>query len=294
MSMLERLSDMAIYAKVVETGSFTQSADDLQLSKGAVSKAVSRLEAHLELRLLHRTTRKMSVTLEGRAFYEYCQQVVEQAAAAEHHLGSFREQPSGRIRVTAPVTFGSMRVAPLIPELLKQYPQLEVELVLHDKRIDLISENIDIAIRCGVLENSTLIARRLQDLPTILVATPAYLQAQGTPKHPAELSQHQCLTISSQDNRWRFRNNTDEALDITVGGRLSVNNNLALKHALLADLGIAFTPLYQVTNELAEGKLVAILDEFMPKPTLVHAVYRHRGHVSAAFKVTLDFLREHL
>ncbi|SMQ64975.1 transcriptional regulator [Pseudidiomarina planktonica] len=292
--MLERLSDMAIYAKVVETGSFTQSADDLQLSKGAVSKAVSRLEAHLELRLLHRTTRKMSVTLEGRAFYEYCQQVVEQAAAAEHHLGSFREQPSGRIRVTAPVTFGSMRVAPLIPELLKQYPQLEVELVLHDKRIDLISENIDIAIRCGVLENSTLIARRLQDLPTILVATPAYLQAQGTPKHPAELSQHQCLTISSQDNRWRFRNNTDEALDITVGGRLSVNNNLALKHALLADLGIAFTPLYQVTNELAEGKLVAILDEFMPKPTLVHAVYRHRGHVSAAFKVTLDFLREHL
>ncbi|MEX1222201.1 MAG: LysR family transcriptional regulator [Idiomarina sp.] len=294
MSMLERLSDMAIYAKVVETGSFTQSADELQLSKGAVSKAVSRLESHLELRLLHRTTRKMSVTLEGRAFYEYCQQVVEQAAAAEHHLGSLREQPSGRIRVTAPVTFGSMRVAPLLPELLKQYPQLEVELVLHDKRIDLISENIDIAIRCGVLENSTLVARRLQDLPTILVATPAYLKAQGTPQHPSELSQHQCLTISSQDKQWRLRGTNNEALDVTVGGRLSVNNNLALKHALLADIGIAFTPLYQVTNELADGRLVTILDDFMPTPTLVHAVYRHRAHVSAAFKVTLDYLREHL
>lgn len=294
MSMLERLSDMAIYAKVVETGSFTNTAEQLALSKGAVSKAVSRLESHLKLRLLQRTTRKMSVTLEGRAFYEYCQEVVEQAAAAEHHLGSLREQPSGRIRITAPVTFGSTRVAPLLPNLLKQYPKLEVELVLNDKRIDLIAENIDVAIRCGVLENSTFIARRLQDLPTILVATPAYLKVHGTPCHPSELAQHQCLTSSSQDKHWRFQSANGEGIDITVGGRLSVNNNLALKHALLSDLGIAFTPLYQVTDELAAGQVTTLLDEFMPTPTQVHAVYRHRVHVSAAFKVTLDYLRQHL
>ncbi len=293
--MLERLSDMAIYAKVVEAGSFSAAADALDLSKGAVSKAIARLEKHLSLRLLQRTTRRMTVTLEGRAFYDYCQQIVSQAAAAEHHLGSFRDEPSGIVRITAPVTFGSIQVAPLLPELLKTYPELKAELVLDDKRVDMVKENIDLALRCGVLEPNSLIARRISDLPLTMVATPRYLKAHGTPEQPDDLSQHHCLLhgFHAAERQWQLHDQ-GHPVTVAVSGPFCANNNLALKHALLADMGIAFLPRYQVATEIAAGELTELLADFIPPATPVHLVYRSRLHMSAAMKVTMEFLRARL
>lgn len=293
--MLSRLADMAIYATVVEQQSFTAAAEHLSMSKGAVSKAIKKLEHELNLRLLQRTTRTMTVTLEGRAFYEYCREMMNQAEAAEQHLGSLRDTPSGLIRITAPVTFGSVQIAPLIPDLLSQHPELDVDLLLDDKRVDLVTQQVDIAIRCGRLENSTLIAKRLNDLPLVVVATPHYLDKYGTPKHPSELAKLPCLSHSSHmvDRQWVFRENNQD-ISVRIHGRMNANNNAALKHGLLASLGIAYLPRYQVSEQLNNGQLVSLLDDFLPTPTPVHAVYRHRQHLSAAMRATLEFLTHQL
>lgn len=293
--MLDRLADMAIYAIVVEQQSFTAAAAHLGLSKSAVSKSIKKLEQELNLRLLQRTTRTMTVTIEGRAFYEYCREMMSQAEAAEQHLGSLRDTPSGIIRITAPVTFGSVQIAPLIPDLLAQYPDIHVDLLLDDKRVDLVTQQVDIAIRCGQLESSSLIAKRLNDLPLVVVATPDFLSKHGTPRHPHELTNYPCLSHSSHmvDRRWSFVENKQE-FHVRISGPMNANNNVALKHGLLASLGIAYLPRYQVTEQLASGQLVSLLDDYLPTPTPVHAVYRHRQHLSAAMRATLSYLTERL
>lgn len=293
--MLSRLADMAIYATVVEQLSFTAAAEQLSMSKGAVSKSIKKLEQELNLRLLQRTTRTMTVTIEGRAFYEYCREMMNQAEAAEQHLGSLRDTPSGRVRITAPVTFGSVQIAPLIPELIRQYPDIHVDLLLDDKRVDLVTQQVDIAIRCGRLESSSLIAKRLNDLQLVVVATPEFLAKHGTPKHPQELTQYPCLSHSSHmvDRRWTFNENNQE-ITVRIQGPMNANNNVALKHGLLASMGIAYLPRYQVTEQLANGHLVSLLDDYLPSATPVHAVYRHRQHLSAAMRATLEFLTHQL
>ncbi|WP_417659139.1 LysR family transcriptional regulator [Pseudidiomarina sp.] len=293
--MLNRLADMAIYATVVEQQSFTGAAEHLGISKGAVSKAIKKLEQELNLRLLQRTTRTMTVTIEGRAFYEYCREMMTQAEAAEQHLGSLRDTPGGLIRITAPVTFGSVQIAPLIPELLQQYPEINVDLLLDDKRVDLVTQQVDIAIRCGQLESSSLIAKRLNDLPLVVVATPTFLAKHGTPTHPHELANLPCLSHSSHavDRRWTFLENNQE-ITARIKGPMNANNNFALKQGLLASLGIAYLPRYQVTEQLANGQLVPLLEDYLPTPTPVHAVYRHRQHLSAAMRATLEFFTARL
>lgn len=293
--MLSRLADMAIYATVVEQQSFTAAAEQLSMSKGAVSKSIKKLEQELNLRLLQRTTRTMTVTIEGRAFYEYCREMMNQAEAAEQHLGSLRDTPSGRVRITAPVTFGSVQIAPLIPELIRQYPDIHVDLLLDDKRVDLVTQQVDIAIRCGRLESSSLIAKRLSDLPLVVVATPEFLAQHGRPKHPQELTEYPCLSHSSHmvDRRWTFSENNQE-ITVRIQGPMNANNNVALKHGLLASMGIAYLPRYQVTEQLVNGHLVSLLDDYLPTATPVHAVYRHRQHLSAAMRATLEFLTQRL
>ncbi|HET8817416.1 MAG TPA: LysR family transcriptional regulator [Pseudidiomarina sp.] len=291
---LERFKDMVIYAKVAHLGSFTAAAEQLGIAKGTVSKAITRLESDLNLRLLQRTTRTISMTLEGRAYFDYCSEIIRQAEAAEHHLGTFRDNPSGVIRVTAPVTFGSVQVAPLLPPLLKRFPDLQIELLLEDKRVDLMAENIDIALRCGNLESSTLIARRLRGLPLVMVATPGYLTSSKPPKQPEELREHQCLLhgFHAVERYWQVQEPDGSTVRIPVRGQLRVNNNQALKHALLADLGIAYLPRYQVEKELESGAVIPILTDFMPAETPVHAVYRHRAHLSAAMRATLEYFQQ--
>ncbi|MDR6983862.1 DNA-binding transcriptional LysR family regulator [Rheinheimera pacifica] len=291
----ERLGDMLIFAKVVEQGSFTLAADLLELSKSAVSKAVSRLESYLGLRLLQRTTRSMVVTLEGQAYYEYCQQIVTQAAAAEAHLGSFRDSPRGMVRITAAVTFGSVQVAPLLARLLKLYPELELELLLDDGQVDLIAEKVDIAVRCGPLPSSGLIARKVSDLPYSVVCSAGYLAGRELPLHPYQLASHQCLWhgACAEKARWHFIEH-GKPIVVPVNGRLRVNSSQALIHAMKQDLGIALLPRYQVAAELEAGNLVELLQDFMPPAAPVYLVYAHRQHMSAAVKTCIRFLQEQL
>lgn len=291
----ERLGDMLIFAKVVEQGSFTSAADALELSKSAVSKALARLENYLGLRLLQRTTRNMAVTLEGQAFYEYCQQIVTQATAAEDHLGSLHDTPRGLVRIAAAVTFGSVQVAPLVARLMNLYPDLEVELVLDDKPAELIGENIDIAVRCGPLQSSGLIARYVSDLPHTVVCTPGYLKGRQEPLHPQQLVSHQCIRsgFHTDAGKWQFVEQ-GKAFVVPVTGKLRVNGSQATIQAIKQDLGIALLPRYQVEEELKTGVLCELLSDFMPPATPVYLVYTHRRHMSAAVKTSLEFLQQHL
>ncbi len=295
MSLLQRLSDMAIFAKVVETDSFTQAAVALQMSKGAVSKAIARLEQHLSVRLLQRTTRQLKLTAEGQAFLSYCQQVVRQADQAEHHLDELRDQPVGIIRISVAVTFGSTIVAPLLPELLQRYPKLQIELDLNDRLVDLVGEEIDVAIRFGKLPSSSLIARPLTRLPIVLVAAPSYLAAQGIPQHPDDLIHHSCLSTFTGpvDRAWQF---LDKGQPITVftNGPLLTNSNRASKPAVIAGMGLMYVTRYQVEDEIQSGLLVPVLADYMPEPLPVHLVYPHRTHMKAGLKLVLQFLQSRI
>jgi DNA-binding transcriptional LysR family regulator len=294
-TMPDLIRDMAVFARVVESNSFTAAAETIGLSKAAVSKTVRRLEDRFNLRLLNRTTRSMTVTFEGRALYDYCRDVVGRAEAAEGHLRAFLDQPGGTIRVTAPTTFGSVRIAPLISELLQLHPELHVDLVLANRQLDLVADNIDIAVRCGPLTDSSFIARRVSCLPHVLTATPSYLERHGEPACPEDLRRHHCLLLNDVGGAsyWRFARD-NKAFTVKVHGPLASNNSAAIHHALLNGIGIANLPLYQVCDALERGELRSMLDEFMPEPTHVHLVYQHRSHMSAAMKRTLEFLHDRL
>jgi len=295
MSLLQRLSDMAIFSRVAETGSFTQAAIALQMSKGAVSKAISRLEQHLAVRLLQRTTRQIRLTAEGQTFLTYCQQVVRQADQAEHHLDELRDEPAGAVRISVAVTYGTKVIAPLLPELLQRYPKLRVELDLTDRLVDLVGEEIDLAVRFGRLANSSLIARPLTRLPIVVVASPAYLAQFGIPLHPNDLLQHSCLSTdrSVQGRTWRFLEN-GQPLEILTQGPLHANSNRALKPAAVAGVGLMFVTRYQVEDEIQSGKLVPLLTDFMPDMLPVHIVYPHRSYMKAGVKVVMQFLQSRL
>jgi len=295
MSLLQRLSDMAIFSRVAETGSFTQAAVALQMSKGAVSKAISRLEQHLAVRLLQRTTRQIRLTAEGQTFLTYCQQVVRQADQAEHHLDELRDEPAGAVRISVAVTYGTKVIAPLLPELLQRYPKLRVELDLSDRLVDLVGEEIDLAVRFGRLANSSLIARPLTRLPIVVVASPAYLAQFGIPLHPNDLLQHSCLSTdrSVQGRTWRFLDN-GQALEVLTQGPLHANSNRALKPAAVAGVGLMFVTRYQVEDEIRSGKLVPVLTDYMPEMLPVQLVYPHRSHMKAGVKVVMQFLQSRL
>lgn len=295
MSLLQRLGDMAIFAKVVESGSFTQAAIALGMSKGAVSKAIARLEQHLAVRLLQRTTRQLKLSSEGQAFFAYCQQVVRQADQAEHHLSELRDEPVGTIRISVAVTYGSTVIAPLIPELLQRYPKLQLELDLNDKIIDLVADEVDLGIRFGKLPSSSLIARKLTHLPIVLVASPAYLAAHGVPQHPHDLVHHYCISTNSggPDSCWEFQEH-GKPLQVRTSGPFHTNSNRAAKPTVLSGMGLMFVTRYQVEEELQAGLLVQVLSDYMPKPLPVHLVYPHRTHMKAGLKLVLQYLQSKL
>ncbi|MGM0429220.1 MAG: LysR family transcriptional regulator [Pseudomonadota bacterium] len=297
--MLERLTDMAIFAEVVEAGSFTHAADELQLSKGAVSKAVNRLEKHLNIKLLRRTTRSLSLTNEGADFYQYCKVVAEQAVLAEEHIGSLKKEPTGTVTISSPVNYGATCVAPIIAKLKEKFPKLSIDLSLNDSLTSLTENGIDIAIRCGELKDSSLYYRPLKSLKHVMVATPHYLETRGEPIHPNDLSydkkQHLCLPRSSKlsDRHWYFYCDKEE-YQVTVEGAFFTSENRALKEAVKSHLGIAYLPEYSVQEMINDGTVKVILADFMPKPTPVSLLYAEKRYASSAINETVQFLQTHL
>jgi DNA-binding transcriptional LysR family regulator len=284
------LNEILAFVHVARSGSFTAAARALGLPKATVSRRVARLEARLAARLLQRSTRRTSLTEVGRVYYERSQHAVSELENAERLLAEVNARPSGTLRVNASFDFGRDHLAPWLAELHARYPELRIELELSQRRVDLIAENIDVAIRGGALPDSTLIARKLFDSLLIFCASPAYLKRKGTPRTPSELARHACLALA---RRWPLTGPNGTA-EIELEGWLAANEFGVLREAALSGAGVALLAESSVTEELRSGRLRRVLPDHGVVGGGLYAVYPSSHHLSPKVRVFVDFLQEKL
>ena len=292
-----RLPDLeawAIFAAVAEHRSFSGAADAIGLSKATVSKAVSRLEAHLAVSLFHRTSRRLALTEAGRPLADHAARIVAEAQAAEEAARVGASVASGRVRLAAPMSFGVKNVAPLVARFLVAHPQVEIELHLSDARVDIVAAGFDVALRIADLPDSSLRARRLCSVSTHLVAAPAYLAQHGTPVHPAQLGEHRLLGYTNITGPWRFRGHEGAEVSVKAHGPLAANSGEALVPAVEAGLGIARLPGFIVGDALAAGRIVEILPGWAPAPIGLHLLTPPSALRPARVEALIAFLAERL
>jgi DNA-binding transcriptional LysR family regulator len=291
---VDRLSAIQVFAQVVESGSFAKAAERLGLSTSAASRHVAELETHLQTRLLNRTTRRVSLTESGRAFYERAVQLLADLQEAEQEASSAAVVPRGTIRLTTSVNFGVRHVAPAIAAFLAAYRDVRFDVSLADRVVDLVEEGFDLAIRIGAPGADNLVARKLGETRLVPCASPAYLARHGAPKTPQELAGHNCFTYEyvTPRNVWRFRDRAGNEHDVRVSGTLHSNNGDLLAEAAALDAGIVFEPAFIVGPEVRAGRLVPLLQDFVPPPVPIYAVYPSRKHLSAKVRRFVEFLVE--
>jgi DNA-binding transcriptional LysR family regulator len=291
---MENLTDLAVFVRVVELGSFTAAANALEISKAAVSKYVYRLEQRLSARLLHRTTRRLTMTEAGEALFHRSVTALSELADAEQEVARLAGTPRGHLRVTAPVYFGERHIAPLLHKFRKRYPDITLDLDFDNRFIDLVKERFDLALRITALADSSLVARPLAPCPQVVCAAPAYLARQGRPETPGDLRDHDCLSYSLDrtPKEWRFRSARGRWIAVNVKGSIRCNNDIALKQAMLDGLGLRQIPRFIVESEIAQGKLVEVLHEYESPPLNIYAVYATRHNLSPKVRVFVDFLAE--
>lgn len=261
----------AMFACVVEHRSFSAAAQSLGVSKATVSKAISRLEASLATPLFHRTSRRLTLTEGGRNLAERAQRILSEAQCAEEAARETATRPAGLVRLAAPMSFGLKHVAPTLADFLREQPDIEVDLRLSDARVDIVAEGIDVAVRIADLPDSSLRARRLRTVAAHCVAAPAYLAEHGTPRHPAELGDHHCFAYTNVPRQiWRFRGAEGEEVSVRPEGRLRADSGDAMLPALCAGLGICVLPDFIVEQEIAAGRLVALLPGWTVPPIGMH------------------------
>jgi DNA-binding transcriptional LysR family regulator len=290
---MEDLQRMAVFAAVVEGRSFSEAARRLRLSKSVVSKAVSELERSLGARLLNRTTRAMSLTEAGSVFYAHCARIVEELEQARLAVGQFHSQPQGLLRVSASVAFGTLHVAPALPQFLARYPDVRIDMVIGDRLVDLAEERFDVAVRITKEPASNLVARRLAAVNRKIVATPGYFQRHGVPATPADLVSHNCLTYThfNPHETWRLRGPEGD-ITIPIKGNLRLNDDEALSEAVLGGLGVALLPTFIIGRDVQSGRLQAVLSGYVPSERHIYAVYLPNRHVPANVRAFIDFLLE--
>ncbi|MCU7871985.1 MAG: LysR family transcriptional regulator [Candidatus Thiodiazotropha sp. (ex Lucinoma borealis)] len=285
---------MLAFVKVAEHGGFAPAARELKLSTSAVSRQVMELEDWLDVQLFNRTTRHVSLTDAGREYLDHCKGLVSGMDELEVSARDQVSVPRGRLRVTAPVFMGKQLLGPLLPGFLDQYPEVSVELQLLDRFINLIDEGFDLALRIGDLRNSTLMARKLGDIKLCLVASPNYVKQAGKPKTASDLKRHNCIvdTAPHHGNRWPIGANGKTSP--SVSGNLTVNSGELVRELALADTGIALLPEFFVANDLAEGKLVALLERYIQDLDAgIFLVYPQTKHVANAVRAFIDYVSEH-
>jgi DNA-binding transcriptional LysR family regulator len=296
MARLPDFEAWAIFARVAETGSFNRAADALGLSNATVSKAVARLEVRLGARLFHRTSRKLALTEAGWAARDDAARLLADGEAAEARATAGTVEPRGLVRLAAPMTFGVMHVAPLLPDFLARHPAVSVDLHLSDAVIDLVGGGFDVGLRIAALPDSSLRARRLCGIRRSLVATPGYLDRNGRPDHPNDLTDHVCLGYAylPSPDRWRFSNGAGEEAVVIPRGPLRVNNAEALVPALRAGLGLAIQPDFMIWDDLAEGRLERVMTNWSAPPIALHLVTPPGEPRPARVTALIDYLREML
>lgn len=290
------LNDLAIFAQVVQSGSLTAAADALCMPKSNVSRRLARLEAELGVRLLERTTRKLHLTEVGALYYEHCRRILEEAEHAELSVQQRLAAPRGLLRLSASHSVGQGLLAPILGEFLARYPEVQVQTVLTNRRVDLIEEGFDVVLRIGPLEESNLVARFLGNSALQCYAGTDYLARHGRPQSPQDLKQHHCLIMSDmpQADRWTLVGPTGERETVVVPTRAAVNDFSTLCRMAAANAGIVLMPNYLCEPELRSGRLEPVLAEWTLAPTPMHAVYpSHRG-ATPKLRALLDFLVERL
>lgn len=291
--MFDQLAAMAVFVRVVEAGGFSAAARELGLSKSAVSKSVARLEDRLGLRLLNRTTRKLSLTEAGAAYHAGCRRMLAEAEAAERAVVLLAGAPRGTLKVNAPMSFGVARIAPLLPDFLRRYPEVELDMVFEDRATDLVEQGYDLAVRIGALPDSSLVARRLCPVRRLLVAAPDYLATRGTPARPEALAAHDCLLYHylPSGDLWRFQGPEGEERSVKVSGRARLNNGEALLTACIAGLGVALMPSFLCAEALRDGRLRRLLPDWRdPAELAVHAVFPATRNLSPKVRAFVDHL----
>lgn len=290
------LDDIAVFVKVVESGSFTEAAERLELSRSVVSKYITRLEERLGARLLNRTTRRLSLTEIGRMFYERTRAGMSEIDDAVSDVARFTEEARGLLRLNTPMSFGVLHIAPLLPEFMVLYPEVQVDMNLDDRVVDMIEPGYDLSIRGARLQDSSLVARPLVHCAHDIVASPDYLKRCGTPVTPADLSDHNVLLFRYQESasEWVFQDIADEHLSVVVSGNLRMNNSLALREAALKGHGIIRIPRFAIVDDLESGRLVSVLDGFRVPDLTIYAVYPDRRSMSPKVKAFVEFLVQRL
>jgi DNA-binding transcriptional LysR family regulator len=288
---MDILAPMQTFMRVVEAGSFTAVAAQLNTTQPTISRQIAALEEHLGARLFTRTTRTLTLTDDGRAFHEHALRALEALGEAENAVGRRRSMPSGLLRIATPAVFGRLHVVPRLPAFLARYSDVSVDLVMSDTFTDLAEQGIDLAIRIGEIADPGLIAKRIGVVRRVTVATPGYLKAHGTPRKPTDLASHACIVYTrlATGNRWVFEA-ADGPLTIEVNGRYRADNSEAVREGVLAGLGIAVIPAFAFTVEIDTGKVKVLLKDHEPKRLPMHAVYPSRRFVPLKVRAMIDYL----
>ena len=296
MSTLPDLEALAVFAKVAELGSFARASAELKLSKPTVSNAVARLEQRLHASLFNRTSRKLALTEAGEKLKARAAAMLAEGEAAEAEALNQSQEPRGTLRIAAPMSFGVLHIAPLLPEFFRQYPEVSVDLHLSDDLVDIVGDGFDGAIRIAALPDSSLVARRLCGMAVYLVAAPSYLKAHGRPKHPMHLSEHRAVTYSYQLRQgvWQFRKKSGETASLRPSGPLSVNNGEAMLPAIVAGVGVGLMPEFLVREALAKKDVEVLLPDWSLPEGAVYWLTPPGGPKPARVTAMGDFLAKML
>jgi len=291
---VDQLAALTTFVRVIDAGSLSGAARSLPSSLTSVSRQVSALEQHFGTQLLKRTTRRLALTEEGRILYERGKAILDELKQVEHALSAARQEPAGRLRVSAPGLIGRLLLAPMLPAFMRRYPSVSIDLLLVDRAVDMIDEDIHVALRIGHLPDSQLIARKLGDIQMIICAAPSYLDRRGVPRTPEDLRGHDCLVFSDAPglDAWRFGKDARSECKIPIAAKLWINSLDALVPAARDGMGIVRLPSWQVMHELKAGHLQRILRDHEPPPTPLHLLFERSRLALPKTRVFADFLVE--
>jgi len=289
-----KTEEIQAFIQIVNSGTITAAAAQLQLAKSAVSRRLAEMEEQLGVELFHRSTRKLSLTDSGRGFYQRCVQILEDLTEAEHSVSQLHQEIRGQIKVAAPLSFGVMHLGPAIIDFQRQHPGITFDIDFNDRQVDLIQEGFDVGIRIAKLKDSSLMARRIAELSIVACASPDYLREHGEPKTPEELQQHSCIVYSynPRPDQWEFRDKHDKLTSVRINKVIMANNGEFMRDAAVAGLGIIRQPTFIAYEHIAAGKLVPILQNYNMIMINAYAIYPPTRHLSRRVRQFVDFLAD--